>query len=90
MNLQVVNKYQSHPTVPRLLLSTIIMIISLSLNAQFIHQQFLHASQQRILQMAQLGIYTGLPKSIPKLSHTFRICIISKTPRLPCHPNVYT
>ena len=57
-----------------------IMSMILKLNAQFIHQLFVHASHQLILQMAKLGIYTGPPRSIPKLSHPFRAFIIDKEP----------
>ena len=61
-----------------------------NLNAQFIHLQFGHASHQRILQMSKLGIYTSLQNPIPEISHPFRSCLISKGPRLPCHPNFPT
>ena len=40
--------------------------------------------------MVKLGIYTALPNSIPKLSHPYRGCLISKRPCLPHHPNVTT
>ena len=66
------------------------MIISLSLNAQLIYQRFGHAFHQIILQIAKLGIYTGLPKSIPKLYHPCCTCIMSKGLRLPFHPNLST
>ena len=64
------------------------MRIRHTFNVQFIQKRFGHASQQRILQTAKLGIYTGITKSIPKISHPYRTCIIAKGPRLPCHPNV--
>ena len=75
-NLYFIKKYQSNPTVPHRILSSIIIRISRKLNDQFIHNSCLHASHQRILQMAKLGIYTVLPKSIPKLSHLYWACII--------------
>ena len=40
--------------------------------------------------MDKLGIYIGLPKYTPKLSHSCRKCIISKETRLYRHPNVST
>ena len=61
-----------------------------NINAQFIHQGFVHASHQRFLQMSKLGIYTGLPKYIPKLSHPCRTCIIPMLSYLSCHINVST
>ena len=90
INIQVVNKDQSHPTGPHWLLSPIIMIMIKNLNPQFIQQSFGHASRQRIIKMAKLGVYTWLPKSIHKISHTYHACIISKGTRLPRHTNVST
>ena len=66
------------------------MIMSRSLNDQFIHQCIFHASHQLILLLDKLGIYTGLPKYIPKLSHLCCTCIIYKGPHLTCHNNVST
>ena len=59
-------------------------------NAIFIQKRFGHDYHQHILQMSNLGIYTGLPKSTPKLSHPCRAYIITKGPHLPHHPNVST
>ena len=87
-NYQVVNNYQSHPRGLHHPLSPRIMSMSRSLNAQFIHQRYGHASHQRIIQMAKLGIYTGLPKSTLKLSCPCCACILSKRPHLSCHPNL--
>ena len=66
------------------------MIMSRSLNAQFIYQSFYHTSYHHIIQMAKLGICTGLSKSIPKISHHCCTFIIAKGPCLPHHPNVST
>ena len=88
--VHVVKKDQSRRMGPHRLISPRIMIITRNLNDKFIHQQFGQASHQCILKMAKLGIYIGLPKYIPKLSHPFRACITSKGTHLPCHPNVST
>ena len=90
INLQVVKKYRSHPIGTHSLHSPIIMTMSRSLNVQFFQQRFGHASHQHIIQMSKLGIYKGLPKSTPKLSHPCCACIISKGTHLPRHPNVST
>ena len=90
IKLQVVQKDRSHPTGPYRLLFLSIVSLSRNFHAQSVHQQFVHPSYQRILQMAKLWIYTGLPKPIPKLSHPCRTCIIAKGPCLPHHPNVST
>ena len=50
--------------------------MSHSLSAEFIHQRFVHSSHQRIQKVAKLGIHTGLPKSIPKISHHCSACVI--------------
>ena len=89
INIHFVKNYQSHPKGPHHLLSPIIISISHNLNAHFIHQHFVHTSHQRILQMAKLGIYTGLTKYIPKLSHLCHACLIAKVPCLPPSPNCF-
>ena len=88
--LQVVNQDKSHPTGPHRLLYPSIMSMICNINYQFIHQCFGYDYLQSILQMAKLGIYTGLPNSIPNLSHPCRACIISKGPHLPHNSNVFT
>ena len=45
--------------------------MSHNLYDQWTHRQFGHASHQRIQQTDILGIYTGIPKSIPKISLPF-------------------
>ena len=90
INLQVINKDQTHLTGPHSLISLIIMSMSCSLNTQFIHQNIDHASYKRILHMAKIGIYTGLPKSIPKISHPYHAYIIDKGPYLPLYPKAST
>ena len=64
--------------------------MSRSLNAQFIQRRFGRDYHQHVLHMKKLGIYTGLPKYTPKLSHTCQTFYISKGPFLPCHINVST
>ena len=64
--------------------------MSCSLNDQFIHQRFGHASHQHNLQMAKLGIYTGLPNYIPELSHPCFACIITKGTWIPRDSNSST
>ena len=61
-----------------------------SLNAQLIHQRFGRDSHHCIIQMYKLGIYTGLPNYITKLSHPCCTCIVYKGYGLPLHPNVST
>ena len=58
------------------------------LNPQFIHQSFGHALHQRTIHMEKLGIYTGLPKPIPKISHPCCAYIIAKGIHLTGHPNL--
>ena len=84
--LHLFNKDQSHPNFTHRLILTGINSMSHNLYAQFIHQRFVHTSHQSILQMDKLGIYTGLPNSIPKLSYPCRAYIIAKVPRLPLTP----
>ena len=90
INLQVVHKDQSHYTGPQRLIYPIIMNMILNLNAQLIHQRFGHAYHQHILKTSKLEIYTGFPKSIPKLSHPRCAYIIVKGPCFTCHNNAST
>ena len=61
-----------------------------SLNDQLINQRFGNASHKCILHMAKIGIYTVLPKYIPKLYLPCCSCIISKRTRFPHHTNLST
>ena len=78
IKLQVFNKDQTHATGTHQFLSPSIMSMVCSLNYQFVHQRFFHASHQCILYMAKLGVYTVLLKYIPKISHLCCAFIISK------------
>ena len=57
INFQVIKKDQTHSQVPHRLISPNIVIMSRLLNAQFIHQRFVHDSHQCILRMSKLGVY---------------------------------
>ena len=72
------------------LVSASTMSMSHNINAQFIHQNFVHASHHSILQMSKLGIYSLLPNYIPQLYHPCCACIIAKGLQLSSHPNVST
>ena len=85
---RVVKKDRPHPNGPLRILSPSINSMSHNLSAWLIHHLFGHAYCQRILHMAKLGIYTGLPKSIPKISHPLHSYLISKVhyPAFPVTP----
>ena len=60
---------------------------TLMLNSSIRALGMLHIST--FYKFSKLGIYIGLPNSIPKLYHPFWACIISKVTCIPCHPNVF-
>ena len=51
--------------------------MSNNLSDQLIYHRSGHASHQRIQRMDKVGIYTGLPKSIPKIFHPCHACIFA-------------
>ena len=72
----------THPLGPHHVILITVSIIIKGLSNKFIHQRFVCASHHTIQNMSKLDIYTGLPKTTPKIQHPYRDCLIAKFPHL--------